>query len=129
MTMCQSVISIESSKHLATEHRLPGERHVDALGGEERTVCRRQPFDDEVFEHELAVEQADAEPADVHRPPDALRPLALGEPAQARTEIDRQRRDNRHGKRHRQHGDAELREAEREVRSNALEAFESQRHD
>ena len=58
--------------------------------------------------HELAVEQADAEPADVHRPADALRAFALGEPAQARAEIDRQRRDDRHGERHRQHGDAQL---------------------
>jgi hypothetical protein len=39
--------------------------------------------------------------------------------------IDRQRRDNRHGKQGRQHDDTQLREAKREVRSDALEALET----
>ena len=95
-------------QHLAVEHRLPCERHVDALRGEERPIGRHETFDDEVLEHELAVEQADAEPADVHRPADALRAFALGERAQTRAEIDRERRDDRHGERHRQHDDTQL---------------------
>ena len=111
-------------QHFASEHRVPRERHVDALRGEERAIGGHEAFDDEVLDDELAVEEADAEPADVHRPPDALRAFALGEPAQPRTEIDRQRRDNRHGERHRQHDDTQLREAKREVRSDALEALE-----
>ena len=111
-------------EHFAAEQRFPRERHVDPLRREEGPIGRHEPFDDEVLEHELAVEQAHAEPADVHRPSDALRALALGETAQARTEIDRQRRDNRHGERHRQHDDTHLREAKREVRSDALEALE-----
>ena len=77
--MCQSVISIESTQHFAAEHRVPRERDVDALRGQERAIGRHEPFDDEVLEDELAVEEADTEPADVHRPADALRALALGE--------------------------------------------------
>ena len=110
------------------EHRFPGERHVDALGGNERPIPRVESFDGEVFEHELAAQQADAEPADVHRPAYALRAFALGEGAKAGAKIDDERRDDRHGERHRQRGDTEPREAEREVRPNALEALEPQRH-
>ncbi len=115
-------------QHFAAEHRIPRERDVDAPGRQERAIGRDQTFDDEVLDHELAAEEADSEPADVHRPADALRALALGERAQTRTEIDCERRDNRHGECHRQHGDAHLGEAKREVRSNALEALEPEGH-
>ena len=91
-------------------------------------MTRLEAVDDKIFEHELAVEEADAEPADMHLAADTLRALALGERTQPRTEVERQRRDNRHGERRRQHDDAQLREAKCEVRSDALEALEPQGH-
>ncbi len=115
-------------EHLAMEHGVPRKRDVDALCGDEWAVFRLQPADGKVFEDELAGEQTDAEPADAHRPADALRPFALGEGAQPWTEIDGQRRHDRHRERHRQRGDTEPRKAEREVRSDALEALEPKRH-
>ena len=126
--MCQSVITTESTSTSRSEHRVPRERYVDALCGEERAIGGHEAFDDEVLDDELAVEEADTEPADVHRPADALGAFALGEAAQTRAQIDCERRDNRHGERHRQHGDTQLREAKREVRSDALEALEPEGH-
>ena len=115
-------------EHLAAEQRFPRERHVDPLRREEGTIARHEALDDEVLNHELAVQQAHAQLPDVHRPPDALRPLALGKAPKTRAQIERQRRDNRHGQRRRQHDDPQLGEAKREVRSDALEALEPQRH-
>ena len=46
-------------QHFAPEHRVPRERHVDALCGQERTIGRHEAFDDEVLDDELAVEEAD----------------------------------------------------------------------
>ena len=90
-------------EHLAAEQRFPRERHVDPLRREEGTIARHEALDDEVLNHELAVEQAHAQLPDVHRPPDALRPLALGKATKTRAQIERQRRDNRHGQRRRQY--------------------------
>ncbi len=128
MTMCQSVISIESSstsRCIIASQASEMSMRFAVMNGRSSGV---EPGDGEVFEHELAGEKSDAEPADAHRPAHALRPFALGEAAQPWTEIDGQRRHDRHRERHRQRGDTEPRKAEREVRSDALEALEPKRH-
>ena len=92
------------------------------------TVSRLEPGDREVFDDEFAVEEPDPEPSNSHRPADTLRTLAFRETAQTRAQIDRQRRHDGHGEDHRKRDDAKLGDAEREMRPNALEPFESQRH-
>jgi hypothetical protein len=89
----------------AREQRAP--RHADAqpLAGEKRRRLRRQPFDDQVVELELAVPQPDAEPADAHRPLDEARSLTFRLRLECRAEIDGHGGHDHHGHDDRERGD------------------------
>ena len=113
------------NQHLAVEHRVPCERYRDPLRFEERAIRRRHPPDDEILQHELAIEEPHSQLADAQRATDALRPFALGQPAQSWPKVDGQCRDDRYSQQRRQHHHPQPREAEGEVRSDALEALET----
>src|SRR6185295_18049685 len=81
------------------EQRRPRHRHVDVLGGEERTRFRRHALDDEVVHREAAAPQVHAKLADVHRPLDGVGPGGLRALAQRRPEVDRNTGDERDGNR------------------------------
>ena len=68
------------------------------LGGEERTIGRFQSVDREVVDDDASAEEVNLQPVDVNRPLQLPRADLLGVRAHARSQVDRQRRDDCGGK-------------------------------